>query len=219
MALLLRSASASGKTTVAMGAAAGESLQTIAVKSSNKLQSNRRTQVLTSNKCRIDLHLNKICQKLTICWYTWSFNFLLRRMLQIHILFAGWLNMIQNSGKFTSIPSAQGPNIVDGLLKMHGISTSKNATKQSTKKFNGCTHSSRLLHPKNKPLRGPLRARHYGINLSQRASARWIFFVPGRDLLVVGVWSFRPPLKVEDRLIEVGIRGKESWFKETCNRT
>ena len=148
-----------GKTTVAMGAAAGESLQTIAVKSSNKLQSNRRTQVLTSNKCRIDLHLNKICQKLTICWYTWSFNFLLRRMLQIHILFAGWLNMIQNSGKFTSIPSAQGPNIVDGLLKMHGISTSKNATKQSTKKFNGCTHSSRLLHPKNKPLRGPLRAR------------------------------------------------------------
>lgn len=75
---------------------------------------------------------------------------------------------------------------------------------------------------KKQTIEGPVAGSplsRYGINLSPRASARWIFFVPGRDLLVVGVWSFRPPLKVEDRLIEVGIRGKESWFKETCNRT
>lgn len=99
---------------------------------------------------------------------------------------------------------------------MHGISTlGKIPRMQQNKAPN---NSMGVLIPpdfyiqktsKDKPLRGPLRARHYGINLSPRASARCIFFVPGRDLLVVGVWSFRPPLKVEDRLTEVGIRGKE----------
>ena len=184
--------------------------------------------VSTSNKCRIDLHINKICQKLTICWYTGSFNVLLRRMLQIHILFAGWLNTIHNSGKFTLVIQSLLPKVRTSLMVcwkcmgfLHWEKIQK-CNKTKHQKIQWVYSFLQTSTSKKQTIEGPVAGSplsRYGINLSPRASARWIFFVPGRDLLVVGVWSFRPPLKVEDRLIEVGIRGKESWFKETCNRT
>lgn len=149
-------------------------------------------------------------------------------MLQIHILFAGWLNTIHNSGKFTLVIQSLLPKVRTSLMVcwkcMGFLHLGKNPRMQQNK---APKNSMGVLIPpdstsKKQTIEGPVAGSplsRYGINLSPRASARWIFFVPGRDLLVVGVWSFRPPLKVEDRLIEVGIRGKESWFKETCNRT